>query len=71
MLGAPISLSQWLFWNLLPVTIGNILAGALLTGAALYVTYPAASGSAPTLLQLTKTEQEEPQTVFAAAPGLR
>jgi len=71
MLGAPISLSQWLFWNLLPVTIGNIFGGALLTGAALYVTYPAASGSAPTLLQLTKTEQEEPQTVFAAAPGLR
>jgi len=29
MLGAPISVGQALLWNLLPVTIGNILAGAL------------------------------------------
>jgi formate transporter len=27
-LGAPISLSQFLIWNLLPVTIGNLVAGA-------------------------------------------
>ena len=40
MLGAGISVSQWLFWNLLPVTVGNLLAGAFFTGAALYITYP-------------------------------
>jgi formate transporter len=39
MFGAPISLSQWWFWNQLPVTLGNIVAGALLTGLALYWTY--------------------------------
>jgi formate transporter len=39
-LGAAISLSQFLLWNLLPVTLGNLLAGALLTGVALYTTYP-------------------------------
>ena len=40
MLGAGISIGQWLFWNLLPVTLGNLIAGALFTGAALYLTYP-------------------------------
>jgi formate/nitrite transporter len=37
--GAQISVGQWLFWNQLPVTLGNIFAGALLTGLALYWTY--------------------------------
>ena len=39
MFGAPISVGQWLFWNLLPVTLGNAIGGAFLTGAALYLTY--------------------------------
>lgn len=39
LLGAPISVKQVLFWNLLPVTLGNIIAGALFTGMALYATY--------------------------------
>src|ERR1700736_4094392 len=43
--GAPISVGQFLLWNLLPVTIGNIVAGALFTGAALHATYPSASTS--------------------------
>jgi len=36
--GAPVSLSQWWLWNQIPVTLGNIVSGALLTGLALYVT---------------------------------
>ena len=36
--GAPISLSQWWIWNQIPVTLGNLVSGALLTGLALYVT---------------------------------
>jgi formate transporter len=40
MLGASISIGQWLFWNLLPVTLGNIVGGALFTGIALSLTYP-------------------------------
>lgn len=42
MFGAPISLSNWWVWNQIPVTIGNIFAGVLLTGLALHVTYPVA-----------------------------
>jgi len=38
-LGAPVSLRQWWWWNQVPVTLGNLLAGALLTGLALWYTY--------------------------------
>ncbi|HTJ91256.1 MAG TPA: formate/nitrite transporter family protein [Acidocella sp.] len=50
MLGAPITVSQWLTWNQIPVTIGNILGGVICTGLALYVTYnpdPAKAADAP------------------------
>jgi len=36
--GAPISLAQWWIWNQIPVTLGNLVSGAFLTGLALYVT---------------------------------
>ena len=39
LLGAPVSVKQWWWWNQIPVTLGNILAGALLTGIALWYTY--------------------------------
>lgn len=42
LLGAPISTSQAVIWNLLPVTLGNLIAGTFLTGMALYATYAAA-----------------------------
>ena len=67
-LGAPISVGQFLLWNLLPVTIGNVVAGALLTGAALHATYPSASISPtiPASQPITApTSQEVP---FAPAP---
>ena len=41
MLGAPVSVRQWWCWNQLPVTLGNLLSGALCTGAAMYLTYAA------------------------------
>ncbi len=37
--GAPISFSDWWLWNQIPVTIGNIISGALFTGVLLYITY--------------------------------
>jgi formate/nitrite transporter len=40
LLGAPVSMSTWWLWNQIPVTIGNLLAGVLFTGVALYVAYP-------------------------------
>jgi len=38
-LRAPVSIGKWWWWNQIPVTIGNILSGALFTGAVLYITY--------------------------------
>jgi formate/nitrite transporter FocA (FNT family) len=34
-----VSFSDWWVWNQIPVTLGNLVGGALFTGAALYVTY--------------------------------
>jgi formate/nitrite transporter len=39
MLGAQVSLSDWWIWNQIPVTLGNIFGGFILTGFALYVTH--------------------------------
>lgn len=39
MLGAPVSMAKWWLWNQIPVTIGNIVAGVVLTAWALYTTY--------------------------------
>jgi len=36
--GAQVSVRQWWIWNQIPVTLGNLVSGALLTGLALYVT---------------------------------
>lgn len=36
MLGADISVGQWLGWNQIPVTLGNIVGGAVLTGLLLH-----------------------------------
>jgi len=38
-LGAPVSMKQWWWWNQIPVTLGNIVAGSLFTGVALWYTY--------------------------------
>jgi formate/nitrite transporter len=38
-LGAPVSTGNWWLWNQIPVTLGNILAGAVLTGLAMYATF--------------------------------
>jgi formate/nitrite transporter len=39
LLGADISLADWWLWNQIPVTLGNVVGGAVLTGLALYVTH--------------------------------
>ena len=40
LLGAPVSAAQWWIWNQIPVTIGNIVGGVVLTGVALSLAYP-------------------------------
>jgi formate/nitrite transporter len=38
-LGSGVSTYAWWIWNQIPVTLGNILSGALFTGMAFYLTY--------------------------------
>lgn len=47
MLGAPISMGKWWLWNQIPVTLGNIFAGVVLTAWAFYATYHTKPSSAP------------------------
>jgi formate/nitrite transporter len=49
LLGAPVSLSNWWIWNQIPVTIGNLVAGAFFTGVALSVAHrkPLAAAARP------------------------
>jgi formate/nitrite transporter len=70
MLGASISVGQALFWNLLPVTLGNLFAGTFLTGMALYATYPTKLAPAVSQAVVQAPAQSEQQTAFAAAAGL-
>ena len=39
-LRAPISAGEWWWWNQIPVTLGNMIAGVVLTGAALAICFP-------------------------------
>lgn len=72
MLGAPVSVGQWLFWNLLPVTLGNLVAGTLFTGIALYATYPVTTETVPAVnpTQVPSATAAEPQSAFAGAASL-
>lgn len=45
MLGANVSFSNWVVWNLVPVTLGNLVGGFLFVAVALFVTF--ARGPAP------------------------
>ena len=69
LLGAPISVGQALLWNLLPVTLGNVVAGTLLTGMSLYATYPTQVAPASSKAEELPVEQNEQPAAFAAAAG--
>jgi len=64
LLGAPVSVANWWIWNQIPVTLGNIAGGVLLTGVALAVAYPKAraagveAASVPVLALDTATRAE-------------
>lgn len=65
MFGAPVSIGQWLFWNQIPVTIGNIVSGVFFTGLALYATYRVKPISSTT--EMAAPGQTEGDVVFAQA----
>ena len=39
MLGAKVTVAQWLVWNAVPVTLGNAVGGFVFTGLTLYLTH--------------------------------
>jgi len=61
LLGAPVSMGKWWLWNQIPVTLGNIVAGVVLTAWVLYATYHA---KLP-----TREETMESSNVGAAFPA--
>lgn len=68
MFGAPVSIRQWLLWNQIPVTVGNMIAGAFFTGFALYATYRVKDGKTETE-KITAMTKAEAQAVYAQATG--
>jgi formate transporter len=63
--GAPISVAKWWLWNQIPVTVGNIISGALFTGLALYATYPVKRVAAGKERKVELVERPESQSAFA------
>ncbi|TAA45831.1 formate/nitrite transporter family protein [Corallincola spongiicola] len=39
MLGAEFTIADWLIWNQIPVTLGNLVGGLLVTGMSIYITH--------------------------------
>jgi formate/nitrite transporter FocA (FNT family) len=39
MMGAKVSLFDWIIWNLIPVTLGNLVGGFIFVALALFVTF--------------------------------
>ena len=65
LLGTQVSVRDWWLWNQIPVTLGNIVAGALFTGLAMYATYGRKqSASSPAT---ARTPLEEPEAVSVGA----
>lgn len=57
LLGAPISIGDWWVWNQVPVTLGNIIGGALFTGLAFYATYRREVKKAPPVPEVIALDQ--------------
>lgn len=54
-LGADIGVGQWLWWNQLPVTVGNLIGGVVLTGLLLHFGHPAAAPAAEPVVLAEET----------------
>lgn len=70
MFGAPVSIGNWLLWNQLPVTLGNILSGALLTGLALYATYGEKQPAPSAKIVMTPESNAQAAVDLAPAAGV-
>ncbi len=70
MFGAPVSIGHWLLWNQIPVTIGNIVSGALLTGLPLYATYRVKTSLSSATTEMADAGQTEGDAAFTPATGI-
>ena len=61
MLGAPISITKWLVWNQIPVTVGNLFSGVVFTALPFLLTYHRKT------TELTAPALIEPQEVRVAS----
>lgn len=50
MMGAKVTLTDWVVWNLVPVTLGNLAGGFTLVGLALFSTYGRKGSELPAAL---------------------
>ncbi len=69
MFGAPIPVRSWWFWNQIPVTIGNIVSGALFTGLALYATFRTKPTPVVDSAVLMDPDDADGDAAFAPATG--
>jgi len=60
LLGAHVTIADWWLWNQLPVTVGNLVGGMLLTGLAIYFTHrPAQPVAAPQVAMAMQNGNDE------------
>jgi formate/nitrite transporter len=60
LMGANVSMSQWWVWNQIPVTLGNLVGGALFTGMALYWTHSSRASQAAPMASAVGAPNAEP-----------
>ncbi|WP_394121176.1 formate/nitrite transporter family protein [Planococcus donghaensis] len=65
MLGAEVTVGQWLIWNQVPVLAGNFVGGLLFTGIAIYVTHRRTEGTAQVI------NERHPAKKFNGKSGMR
>jgi formate/nitrite transporter len=65
-LGAPVSTGSWWFWNQIPVTLGNIAAGAVLTGLAIYATFAPRGAPGLEVVKPISVREPGPATLVTA-----
>ncbi|SDZ77262.1 formate/nitrite transporter [Arachidicoccus rhizosphaerae] len=63
LLGAKISIADWWIYNQIPVTLGNMVGGALCTALALYVTYSIKKGKKSKTPEWQAEDQESNMTL--------
>lgn len=69
MFGVSVPVRSWMFWNQIPVTIGNILSGALFTGLTLYATFRAKPTPVVDSAELMDPDDADGDAAFAPASG--